>query len=217
MYYFFGEPKKTMPKKYIEYVIGEAEDYEEEGEEEEAEDEEEGDEDEEDEEEEDEPEAPVPKSKKVKTIEDEEEREVEPYDDEEEDAESEEEPAPKPKVKKEAYTSKVLKEEEWKPVVAVRKTSNYISWHEVAALITARAVQLTSPGIHPLIDPEGDFAPESIAKREFQNMLRKIAEETPNPKEWTVMLGIERKLLDGTIDFYKADEVIYPRGFLEDP
>jgi len=188
------------PKKYIAYVIGEKEDYEEEGDEEEDEDEEGEDEGEEEEGDEEE---------------DEGERDVEPYEEEEEEDEEGEEEAPPPKPKRVEF--KVVKEEEWKPVEVVRRTTPYASWYEVAALITSRAVQLTSPGNLPLIDPEGTYASESIAKREIQNMIRKLASGAENPKEWTVMLGIERKLLDGHVDFYRADELIYPRGFLEDP
>ena len=208
-----------MPKQYIAYVVGEKEDYEEEGDEEEDADADEEEDEEESENDEEESEEEVPVKGKKRYVEEVTEREVEPYEDEdaweEEDVDAEEPLPPPPKSKKQEF--KVIKEEEWTHADVPRKTSPYASWYELAALITSRAVQLTSPGNLPLIDPGENFAPESIAKREVQNMIRKRAEGAKNPKEWTVMLGIERKLLDETIDFYRADELIYPRGFAEDP
>ena len=79
------------------------------------------------------------------------------------------------------------------PQVSSHRTSQNMTIYEFSALVTARAIQLT------VDSPKGNygtFNPIEIAKGELRDRL--------------TTLVVRRKLSDGTIDDWKASDMIMP-------
>jgi len=103
--------------------------------------------------------------------------------------------------KVETLESDVLEEEEYVPVVEVKKTTPYMSIYEYTALIRSRALQLGPSGGEPKIplNPENpeEYDPINIATKEVDMCL--------------VTLIIRRTLTDGTTEDWHPKDMIYPR------
>lgn len=91
----------------------------------------------------------------------------------------------------------LLEEVEYEPIKKQRKTAPFMSQYEYAALIAARAAQISSKnGTIPYIITE-DRDPITIATEEVKKKL--------------VTLIIRRRLPDGTTEDWRPSELQFPR------